>query len=471
MLFLIVVIISSSVIVFLSFTNAHSSPAIPFKSSITPFNITTTLSWDPFSFGNDFNYRMSYLTVSSKDGLEIPFYATQLPLFQRYNNISYSIQVLKFDRPSNISIALTGSQVIYTAFNGTKSVNKIPEEVFLNPVDNNSFSGVLQVKQNTFNYEKYLFPNSSSAFEYEFNLFYIQPKTVNYSIWNHYLTLRISLSGLEDRPLFNYFRQLHGYPVWSADDFQPLNIGQIDSILTKKTFFFAPVSNVDGFSNPYKLIYADNRSFLSNDFLHLKINLETTNPIKLGIHFGRELIVTYDGTYIALNTILSRSISYFPLYNDSSIDILLNWQEINFINTTIRGITTNQSNGTISIYTSGKMFQENPIVHQTDGHNQTVANYTINFVSLSVENPSNNSQWINWGSLTSDISWNPTNTSLSPDTILMYGNNGLNNFSNKFSLNSSTSSNQLSFLTDFFVATIIFVSGRKFFKKRNALKE
>lgn len=461
MVLLILAIGTSSIIVFLPYTNSPpATTSTPFESKVTPFNITTTLRWDPFSLGGSFNYKISNLTITGYDkGTKIPFYATQLP-FQPLDNVSYSVQVLNFTGPSNITIILSGNQVIDNI-----GISRSEDLAYLNPSANHSFTGILHISQDTFD-EKYLFPNTTSKLEYEYNLFTIQPEPTNYPIWNHYLTLRVSLSGYENRPLFNYFRKIHKLSVWSSDDFNPLNMDLINSNLTKRSFNFAPVSEVNGnFSIPSWLIYVNNMSFIKNDYLNLKINLETKNPVKLEIDFGREIVIVGQDNKLIIDQGFGKSISYASFYNNTSIKVLLNWQETSGINTTVNRLMENQSDGTLNIYFSN---QYDPEEFNTFSKNFTI--FYLNTVSLAVINPSNSSLWDNRVNVHTDISWNPTNMSLPSNISLMYGNNGKENFSYQFTIGSITqntsASNQLSFSTNFFFATIFLLSGKKFLKKR-----
>ena len=460
MLFIIGIIIISMSIVIWNVYNHQPSAAIPYESSITPFNITTTLTWDRFSFSGSIDQLMPNSVISGQNGLETQFYATQLPLFQFYNNVIYSIKILKLDGPSNISITLTGSQNEITFYKGMKSLSENPEQIIINnPLENKTYTGVLQVQQTTFyNKNTNLFPNTTRTFEYEYNSFNIQPNPMNYPIWDHSLTIKVSLSGYEDRPLFNYFRKIHGYPIWNDTDFQPLNMEQSDNTGTNRSYSFAPSSNVAGFTTPSWLIYVDNQSKIMNDNLKLKVTLQTIHPVNLILSFRRELIVTYDNVY-GYDVIVSKSISRYPIYNNAILNVNLNWNKINFINATILKITKNDTNDYLYVYTTlpGGDFS---IGHQMHGGNETLANYTFNYISAALENPSNASQWDNRGKLSTEVSWGQANMSVAPDNIVMYGNNGYDTISINYNL-TITSSKQVAFSTDFFVLTIVLLAGKK----------
>lgn len=217
------------------------------------------------------------------------------------------------------------------------------------------------------------------------------------------------------------------------------------------------MSNIEGFPSPSMLIYGDNQKIIKNYNLNLKFNLQTNNSLTLTIKLSRELVVTYDG-YVGWDIIVSQSISRTSLFNNSTIDVHLNWEKTNIIIATIINITNSESNK-ILVYTSPRIYIMNPIQIDTT-FNPVIKNYTVNFVRVSISGSNNTNQWKSWGRIESEYSWNSTNDSIKPNLILMEGNNGVSSFSTQIDSEpiTKTTNTQTPFDIDFFIITLIIIT-------------
>lgn len=332
------------------------------ESAITPFNITSILHWKPWNVGievsspffpndqpNNKDFTSNNDTLKLNKGIKIPFYSSLLPLLPVASTVTYQLSVLNFTGPSNLSIDFTiespfqknpggfhgveSTKSLNTSINSSLSGLFDAQAFFLErPIIGNFYNGT---RWNVYSYINLLSGVATidnGAFIY--TRFSVQPKTFEaHAFWNHSLTLKISIAGLEDRTFLNYMRTEHGVLGLTPEAFQSLSMPESlhsNTDATTRIYYFGPMHQpLPKQTTTSQILYFANATDLRpDDHLTMTIQIDASSPLKVGLRFLKGS-VNIGGTNWAFQTLETPE-----LQQQSTFTLTFNWNDISGINNT-----------------------------------------------------------------------------------------------------------------------------------------
>lgn len=203
--------------------------------SLTPFNFTTTLMWEPWMAEPP--GRLEHVgaitneSVRARTGWIQRFYMTLLPMAPHVTRVNYTISVEHLEGPSNVSIVLgvklhVGERGRISSGTFTTDISSTIEAPTMNTSQQYVMSSSLTVNSSHIWFYSYDYVRQNLTMErgYAYSAFYVVPFPESPDLyWNHTLFLKLSVAGWEDRGFFNELRVAKGLPPWNDTQFTPFS--------------------------------------------------------------------------------------------------------------------------------------------------------------------------------------------------------------------------------------------------------